>query len=121
VEDNGIGFDESYLDQIFKPFKRLHGKKSRYEGTGIGLAICRKVVEMHRGTLTARSTPGVGSKFIITLPLTQGRVSTKTGHTEKTAEDGISGLTKADLLSEICRLTEQLREPEEVITAIKEG
>jgi signal transduction histidine kinase len=71
VEDNGIGFDEKYLDQIFRPFKRLHGKISRYEGTGMGLAICRKIVEMHGGTITARSTPGEGSSFIVTLPLKQ--------------------------------------------------
>jgi signal transduction histidine kinase len=71
VEDNGIGFDEQYLDQIFRPFRRLHGEKSRYEGTGMGLAICRRVVELHGGTITARSIPGEGSTFIITLPLEQ--------------------------------------------------
>ncbi len=67
VEDNGIGFDEEYLDRIFAPFQRLHGK-SAYEGTGMGLAICRKIVERHGGGITAKSKPGEGSTFIITLP-----------------------------------------------------
>jgi signal transduction histidine kinase len=70
VEDNGIGFDEKYLDRIFQPFQRLHGR-SHYEGTGIGLAICRKIVERHYGTITAKSTPGRGSTFIITFPVKQ--------------------------------------------------
>lgn len=68
--DNGIGFDEKYLDRIFTPFQRLHGR-NEYEGTGIGLAVCRKIVERHGGTLTAESTPGDGSCFVATLPLTQ--------------------------------------------------
>jgi len=67
VEDNGIGFDEKYLDRIFSPFQRLHGR-SAYEGTGMGLAICRKIVERHRGSITARSIPGRGSTFIVVLP-----------------------------------------------------
>ena len=70
VEDNGIGFDEKYVDRIFEPFQRLHGK-SAYEGTGMGLAICRKIVERHGGDITAKSKPGEGSTFIITLPLQQ--------------------------------------------------
>ena len=68
VQDNGIGFDEKYLDRIFAPFQRLHGK-SAYEGTGMGLAICRRIVERHGGSITAKSKPGEGSTFIITLPL----------------------------------------------------
>ena len=67
VTDNGIGFDEKYLDRIFTPFQRLHGRDT-YEGTGIGLAVCRKIVERHGGTLTAESEPGKGSTFIATLP-----------------------------------------------------
>lgn len=67
VEDNGIGFDEKYLDRIFGMFQRLHGRKE-YEGTGVGLAICRKIVERHGGTITARSKPEQGATFIITLP-----------------------------------------------------
>lgn len=70
VEDNGIGFDEKYLDRIFTPFQRLHGR-NEYEGTGIGLAVCRKIVERHGGSLTAKSAPGEGSTFIATLPLVQ--------------------------------------------------
>ncbi|MEN6485278.1 MAG: ATP-binding protein, partial [Syntrophobacteraceae bacterium] len=64
------GFSEEYADRIFKPFHRLHGR-SAYEGTGMGLAICRKIVDRHGGGITARSTPGVGSTFVITLPLKQ--------------------------------------------------
>jgi PAS domain S-box-containing protein len=70
VEDNGIGFDEKYLDRIFNVFQRLHGR-SAYEGTGMGLAICRKIAERHSGSLTAKSTPGQGATFIVTLPIQQ--------------------------------------------------
>jgi PAS domain S-box-containing protein len=70
VTDNGIGFDEKYLDRIFTVFQRLH-KKGEYEGTGIGLAICRKIVDRHSGTITARSSPGQGATFVVTLPVTQ--------------------------------------------------
>jgi PAS domain S-box-containing protein len=67
VEDNGIGFEEQYLDRIFQPFQRLHGR-AEYEGSGIGLAVCRKITERHGGTITARSAVGQGSTFIVTLP-----------------------------------------------------
>ncbi|MGA2223446.1 MAG: ATP-binding protein [Syntrophobacteraceae bacterium] len=67
VEDNGIGFDEQYLDRIFTLFQRLHGR-SAYEGTGMGLAVCRRIVERHKGCITAISSPGNGATFIITLP-----------------------------------------------------
>ncbi len=70
VRDNGIGFDEKYLDRIFQPFQRLHGR-DEYEGTGMGLAICRKIVERHGGSITARSSPGAGTTFIIDLPTSQ--------------------------------------------------
>jgi two-component system, LuxR family, sensor kinase FixL len=70
IEDNGIGFDVKYLDRIFQPFQRLHNRQ-KYEGTGIGLAICRKIVERHGGSITAHSTPGEGASFIITLPARQ--------------------------------------------------
>jgi two-component system sensor kinase FixL len=69
VQDNGIGFDERYLDRLFHVFQRLHGR-SEYEGTGMGLAICRRIAERHGGTITAKSTPGKGATFFVTLPLT---------------------------------------------------
>jgi PAS domain S-box-containing protein len=69
IEDNGIGFEEKYLDRIFLPFQRLHRRSSEYEGVGIGLAICKKTVERHGGTITARSKVGKGSTFIMTLPV----------------------------------------------------
>lgn len=72
VEDNGIGFDEKYLDRIFNVFQRLH-TRSEYQGTGVGLAICRKIAERHNGSITAESTLGMGSKFIVTLPIKQRR------------------------------------------------
>ena len=68
VEDNGIGFDEKYLDRIFNIFQRLEGQK--YEGSGIGLAVCRKIAIRHGGDITAQSQPGIGTRFIITLALT---------------------------------------------------
>jgi two-component system sensor kinase FixL len=73
VEDNGIGFDETFFERMVKPFQRLHGR-SEYEGMGMGLAICRKIVERHGGRLTAKSTPGEGSTFIVTLPLKRDTV-----------------------------------------------
>jgi PAS domain S-box-containing protein len=68
IEDRGIGFEEKYLSRIFNVFQRLHGR-SEYEGTGIGLAICRKIAERHNGSITAISQPGAGAKFIVTLPM----------------------------------------------------
>jgi len=68
VEDNGIGFEEKYLDRIFHMFQRLH-PRDVYEGTGVGLAICRKIVQRHGGSITAQSTPGKGSTFICLLPV----------------------------------------------------
>ncbi len=72
VEDNGIGFEEQYLDKIFTPFQRLHGR-TEYEGTGMGLAVCRKIVERHKGMITARSTPGSGTTFIVHLPISHNQ------------------------------------------------
>jgi signal transduction histidine kinase len=70
VKDNGIGFDEKYLDRIFQPFQRLHTLQE-YEGTGIGLSICRRIAERHGGDITAKSKPEHGSTFIVTLPIKQ--------------------------------------------------
>jgi light-regulated signal transduction histidine kinase (bacteriophytochrome) len=70
VQDNGIGFDEKYMDKVFAVFQRLHGR-TEYEGTGVGLAVCRRIVDRHHGNITARSQPGKGATFIITLPLKQ--------------------------------------------------
>ena len=70
VEDNGIGFDEKYAERIFEVFQRLHGRAA-YEGTGVGLAICRRIVERHHGSIVARGSPGQGATFVVTLPLRQ--------------------------------------------------
>ncbi len=67
LEDNGIGFDEKYTKKIFKPFERLHGK-NEYEGTGMGLAICKKIVSRHGGTISVRSKPLSGTTFTIYFP-----------------------------------------------------
>ena len=74
IEDNGIGFDQRYAEEIFGMFKRLH-RNSEFEGTGIGLALCKKIVEQHNGFISARSKVGEGSTFIISLPL-QAQVET---------------------------------------------
>jgi PAS domain S-box-containing protein len=68
VQDNGIGFDEKYLDKIFAVFQRLHGR-NEYEGTGVGLAVCRRITDRHGGTINAKSKPGEGATFIVTLPV----------------------------------------------------
>jgi PAS domain S-box-containing protein len=72
VEDNGIGFDEKYRERIFTIFQRLHGRHE-YEGTGVGLAVCRRIAERHEGSITAESVPGQGATFIVTLPLRAAR------------------------------------------------
>ena len=72
VEDQGIGFDEKYLDRIFTLFQRLHGR-SEYEGSGVGLAVCRKIAEHHGGHITASSKPEAGATFIVTLPVHQSK------------------------------------------------
>ncbi|MGO9311806.1 MAG: ATP-binding protein [Syntrophobacteraceae bacterium] len=71
IEDNGIGFDECYSHKIFKPFERLHGRNAPYTGTGMGLAICKKIVNRHAGEITVRSIPEGGTTFIVSLPIAQ--------------------------------------------------
>jgi light-regulated signal transduction histidine kinase (bacteriophytochrome) len=66
VRDNGIGFDPQYSQRIFRVFERLHGRSS-FSGTGIGLALCRKIAERHGGTIAARSVPDEGSIFTVTM------------------------------------------------------
>jgi PAS domain S-box-containing protein len=86
IEDNGIGFDEIYLDKIFTPFQQLHGR-GKYEGTGMGLSVCRKIAERHGGRITARGTPGVGATFILTLPLRQNTGTSRSDVTSNGGED----------------------------------
>ena len=68
IQDNGIGFDQKYAEEIFGMFKRLH-HNSEFQGTGIGLALCKKIVEQHKGYISARSKVNEGSTFIVSLPL----------------------------------------------------
>jgi PAS domain S-box-containing protein len=70
VRDNGIGFDETHRERIFDLFQRLHGR-AEYEGTGIGLAIVKKVVEQHQGTITAHGRPGEGATFCVFVPISE--------------------------------------------------
>lgn len=69
VADQGIGFNPTYRDRIFEPFERLHGRSGKYQGTGMGLAIVRKIVERHNGSIEVESEEGNGSRFIVTLPI----------------------------------------------------
>ena len=68
--DNGIGFEQKYMHKMFDIFQRLHGRE-KYSGTGIGLAICKKIANMHNGTITATGNPGNGAIFMVTLPISQ--------------------------------------------------
>ena len=67
VQDNGVGFDMQYAESIFGVFKRLH--REEYEGAGIGLSVCKRIVERHGGRIWASSTPGDGSTFCFSLPV----------------------------------------------------
>ena len=68
IEDNGIGFNQEQAEKIFKTFSRLHSRE-KFEGTGLGLALCKKIVERHGGQISAQSEEGKGAKFKILLPL----------------------------------------------------
>lgn len=70
VRDNGIGFEAQYADQIFDVFRRLHGR-DEYEGTGIGLPLCRRIMQRHGGSITAHGVPGSGATFTVVLPIRQ--------------------------------------------------
>jgi light-regulated signal transduction histidine kinase (bacteriophytochrome) len=69
VSDNGIGFEQKYSEQIFGVFQRLHGRSSEFKGSGIGLSVCRKIVDRHGGSISASGEPDKGATFTITLPL----------------------------------------------------
>jgi len=74
ISDNGIGFEEKYAEKIFAVFQRLHGR-TEFEGTGVGLAVCRRITDRHHGTILAKSKPGAGATFLITLPVSQPKPS----------------------------------------------
>jgi light-regulated signal transduction histidine kinase (bacteriophytochrome) len=74
VSDNGIGFNQQFSEQIFQIFERLH-TIDEYEGTGVGLALCKKIVENHRGQIFAISKEGEGARFQVVLPLAQSTIN----------------------------------------------
>ncbi|MEI6946836.1 response regulator [Paraflavisolibacter sp. H34] len=81
VSDNGIGFDQQYAEKIFTLFQRLNTREE-YEGTGIGLAVARKIIDKHHGFITARGEPGAGASFIVILPISQQAAAAENGDKE---------------------------------------
>jgi len=90
-KDNGIGFDQQYADKIFTIFQRLH-TANQYAGTGIGLALCKKIVENHQGSISVKSKPGEGTIFFITLPVTFTEKHPKTVFPDHTFHTGNVGI-----------------------------
>jgi PAS domain S-box-containing protein len=86
VQDNGIGFEEEYAEKIFAVFQRLHGR-GEYEGTGVGLAICRRITDRHQGTIVAHSQLGEGATFVINLPVRQPRHEPHPEHTPENSPE----------------------------------
>ena len=72
VSDNGIGFEAEHAERVFDVFERLNGASRTYEGSGVGLAICRKIAQQHGGSISARSQPGQGATFTVVLPVASG-------------------------------------------------
>ena len=72
VADNGIGLEPAHAERIFKPFERLHGHAS-FEGSGLGLAVCARIVERHGGRIRAEGEPGIGTTLVVTLPAAHRR------------------------------------------------
>lgn len=87
VEDDGIGFEQKHAESIFAPFQRLHSRKT-YEGSGIGLAICRKIIERHGGRINVCATPGDGATFFMLLPVHQPAPRPLCAHTGCPAPSG---------------------------------
>lgn len=105
VEDNGIGFEEKYANRIFGVFQRLHGRNA-YEGTGVGLAICQKIVDRHKGRITAKSENGKGATFIIALPFKQSPEKPETTDSENllNSDCAIGALERVEKLQRNAKL-----------------